>query len=166
MSDVVGVIHSAGGRFIKNEHGRWIEISDAAAREKVGALFRDCLHSQYKSSGKAKTARRRNRHSMELSPPSSPFLDQHMLHNTEVPMPVQPGETQGQFLSLYPDEACITGTSAELLNDYCCGGIGDDEFVEHDLTIAEDAILDPGSDEKDSSSPITRPWWLRDSLPL
>jgi hypothetical protein len=158
VSAVVEMIHSAGGRFIKNEHGRWIEISDAAAREKVGALFRDCLHSQYKSSGKAKTARRRDKQHMQISQPTSPSLDQQMLHDTEVPMQVQPGETQGQFLSVYPDVARVTGSSAELLNDYCCG-IGDDEFVKDDLPIAEDAILDPVSNEKHSSSAISRPWW-------
>ena len=59
VKEIVETIRSAGGSFVKFEKGEWYEVGDAAAREKVGALFRDCLHDQYRSSSKAKTARRR-----------------------------------------------------------------------------------------------------------
>lgn len=59
VSEVVQTIRSSGGAFAKFEKGAWWEVGDAVAREKVGALFRDCLHMQYRSSAKAKTARRR-----------------------------------------------------------------------------------------------------------
>jgi len=61
VSDVVETIRQAGGGFVKYDPGlsKWYEASDAVAREKTGAYFRDCLHMEYRSSAKAKTARRR-----------------------------------------------------------------------------------------------------------
>jgi len=61
VGEIVDIIRESGGGFVAKDKksGRWIEISDAMAREKVGALFRDFLHSQYRSSAKSKTARRR-----------------------------------------------------------------------------------------------------------
>ena len=38
---------------------RYYEVDDSVAREKIGGMLRDRLHSQYKSSSKAKTAKRR-----------------------------------------------------------------------------------------------------------
>jgi hypothetical protein len=45
--------------FVKHEQdGAWWEVDDAFAREKIGCLFRDRLHTQYRSSTKAKLARK------------------------------------------------------------------------------------------------------------
>jgi hypothetical protein len=49
------------GAFIKQEHGLWWEVDDSFARDKIGCLFRDCLHTQYRSSTKAKLARKKAR---------------------------------------------------------------------------------------------------------
>lgn len=59
VSEIVETIRNAGGCFARFENGTWYEVGDRIAREKVGAQFRDCLHMQYRSSTKAKTARRR-----------------------------------------------------------------------------------------------------------
>ena len=59
VTQIIGMIQSAGGGFVKYEKGRWYEVSDGMAREKVGALFRDCLHTQYRSAAKSKLARRK-----------------------------------------------------------------------------------------------------------
>jgi hypothetical protein len=59
VSDVLSIIKDAGGRFCKFQDGSWWEVSEGTAREKIGAHFRDCLHTQYRSSGKAKLARRK-----------------------------------------------------------------------------------------------------------
>lgn len=48
-----------GGAFVKYDEDTWWEVDDAFAREKIGCLFRDCLHTQYRSSTKAKLARRK-----------------------------------------------------------------------------------------------------------
>ncbi|CAJ1946034.1 unnamed protein product [Cylindrotheca closterium] len=45
--------------FVKLENGVWWEVDDAFAREKIGCMFRDTLHTQYRSSTKAKFARKK-----------------------------------------------------------------------------------------------------------
>jgi hypothetical protein len=55
------MIRQAGGHFCKCEKGTWFEVGDRCAREKVSAYFRDMLHTQYRSSAKAKTTLRRDR---------------------------------------------------------------------------------------------------------
>jgi hypothetical protein len=61
VSCIVGSIKQAAptGAFVKFEGGAWWEVEDGVAREKVGCLLRDSLHTQYRSSTKAKLARRR-----------------------------------------------------------------------------------------------------------
>jgi hypothetical protein len=56
------------GAFIKlEEDGRYWELEDGTAREKIGCMLRDCLHSQYSSSTKAKIERRRVNRINELN---------------------------------------------------------------------------------------------------
>jgi hypothetical protein len=57
--NIVTMIRQAGGHFCKCEEGIWFEVGDRCAREKVSAFFRDMLHTQYRSSAKAKSTRRR-----------------------------------------------------------------------------------------------------------
>jgi hypothetical protein len=45
--------------FVKEERGTWWEVDDAFAREKIGCIFRDSLFTKYRSSTKAKLARRK-----------------------------------------------------------------------------------------------------------
>jgi hypothetical protein len=59
--NIVTMIRQAGGHFCKYEKGAWFEVGDRSAREKVSAYFRDVLHTQYRSSSKAKTIIRRDR---------------------------------------------------------------------------------------------------------
>jgi hypothetical protein len=56
--DILTMIREAGGHFCKLEKGTWFEVGDRCARGKVSAYFRDMLHTQYRSSAKAKTSRR------------------------------------------------------------------------------------------------------------
>jgi hypothetical protein len=56
--DIITTIRQAGGHFCKHENGSWFEVGDHCARGKVSAFFRDMLHTQYRSSAKAKTTRR------------------------------------------------------------------------------------------------------------
>ena len=46
--------------FVKFENDRWYSVSDNVAREKVGGMLRERLSSQYKSSSKAKIAKRQS----------------------------------------------------------------------------------------------------------
>jgi hypothetical protein len=50
---------SPDGAFVKIEAGVWGEVDEGFAREKIGCMFRDYLHTQYRSSTKAKLAARR-----------------------------------------------------------------------------------------------------------
>jgi hypothetical protein len=59
--NIVTMIRQGGGQFCKYEKGAWFEVGDRCAREKVSTYFRDMLHTQYRSSAKAKTALRRTR---------------------------------------------------------------------------------------------------------
>jgi hypothetical protein len=63
VSRIVNMVKQAApeGNFVKLEHGRYWLVEDSLAREKVGCMFRDCLHTQYRSSTKAKLAQRRAR---------------------------------------------------------------------------------------------------------
>jgi hypothetical protein len=66
VSNIVATIRQAGGNFCKNEKGAWFDVGDHCAREKVSTLLRDLLHTQYRSSGKAKLAHRKAQ-KLELS---------------------------------------------------------------------------------------------------
>jgi len=54
-----------------NDCGGWVEVGDGVAREKIGQAFRDALHTQYRSSTKAKRKRRQNLHGSTCSSNSS-----------------------------------------------------------------------------------------------
>jgi hypothetical protein len=59
VSQILVVIRQAGGHFCKykRDTDTWFDVGDHHAREKVGALLRDLLHTQYRSSAKAKLGR-------------------------------------------------------------------------------------------------------------
>jgi hypothetical protein len=59
VSEIIEVIRQADGNFCKFTKGKWFEVADHHAREKVSSLMRDLLHTQYRSSAKAKIARRK-----------------------------------------------------------------------------------------------------------
>jgi hypothetical protein len=58
VSEIVAIVRQAGGNFCKYKKGEWYEVGDYYAREKVSSLLRDLLHTQYRSSAKAKISRR------------------------------------------------------------------------------------------------------------
>lgn len=59
IGKVKALCSHTGGAFVRQSQGRWYEVSDRVAREKVGYVFRDLLHDQYGSSSKSKIAKRR-----------------------------------------------------------------------------------------------------------
>ena len=61
VSSIVDSVRQASpnGGFVREEKGRWYEVGDHIAREKVGQCLRDSLHTKYKSSTKAKKRRRK-----------------------------------------------------------------------------------------------------------
>lgn len=68
---------SHGGGFVKKdlESGRWFEVSEAIAREKISQCFRDALNDRYKSSTTSKTLKRRQERINKMGPGDvSPIL--------------------------------------------------------------------------------------------
>ena len=63
LTEIVRMVREScpnGGAFVKKgDGGRWIELDDHGAREKVGYVLRDLLHDKYRSSSQSKTIRRR-----------------------------------------------------------------------------------------------------------
>jgi hypothetical protein len=61
VSSVVDAIRQEGGDFVRFRDDAWVRASDRHAKEKVGKMFRDSLHTKYRSSTKAKAKARRER---------------------------------------------------------------------------------------------------------
>jgi len=65
VSDIMQLVREScpeGGAFIKKDaSGRWHEVRDVIARERVASIFRDFLHDQYRSSSKSKVEKRREK---------------------------------------------------------------------------------------------------------
>jgi hypothetical protein len=74
VSEIITAIRQAGGNFCRHKRGIWFEVGDNYAREKVSALLRDLLHSQYRSSNKSKTAFRKAR-KQSLKPSGRTLVD-------------------------------------------------------------------------------------------
>lgn len=72
VSKIIDIVQDACpvGAFIKFEESHWWEVSDSIARERVGSLLRDLLHDNYKSSSKAKLARRKKRKEEQSTNPT------------------------------------------------------------------------------------------------
>ena len=59
VSTIISLIEEPeGGAFVKFGESTWWKVDEAYAREKIGNLFRDVLHTKYRSSSKAKQARK------------------------------------------------------------------------------------------------------------
>lgn len=74
VSDIVKLIRDScprGGAFVKRDaSGKWHEVKDVVARERVASIFRDFLHDQYRSSSKSKVAKRREKRVIQILKPS------------------------------------------------------------------------------------------------
>eukprot|EP00522_Entomoneis_paludosa_P013679 CAMPEP_0172442152 /NCGR_PEP_ID=MMETSP1065-20121228/2626_1 /TAXON_ID=265537 /ORGANISM="Amphiprora paludosa, Strain CCMP125" /LENGTH=465 /DNA_ID=CAMNT_0013191895 /DNA_START=87 /DNA_END=1484 /DNA_ORIENTATION=- len=72
VSHIIDQVRQASppGGFLREDEdapGVWFEVGDAVAREKIGQGFRDLLHTQYRSSTKAKKRRRHESVSSNVS---------------------------------------------------------------------------------------------------
>jgi hypothetical protein len=83
ISEITVVIRQAGGNFCKYKKGVWLEVGDLHAREKVGALLRDLLHTQYRSSTKAKVGRLTTQKNVKQKQNQNQLSDQKQLDDTQ-----------------------------------------------------------------------------------
>eukprot|EP00980_Cylindrotheca_fusiformis_P021047 scaffold8060_cov110-Cylindrotheca_fusiformis.AAC.5 len=91
VSKIVDSIREACpvGAFIRHEGGRWWEVDDVSAREKVGTMIRDLLSNKYRSSSKAKVARRKKR-KQDSSPTGTTSVVDSILELWSLDFPVDP----------------------------------------------------------------------------
>lgn len=67
VTRVYNIIQEAnplGGAFCKLEGSSWYNVGERSAREKIGCMFREFLHYEYKSSNKSKAERRKKAQKM------------------------------------------------------------------------------------------------------
>ncbi|KAL3939017.1 MAG: hypothetical protein SGBAC_006182 [Bacillariaceae sp.] len=93
VSSVVDWVREASpnGGFVKEINGMWYEVGDHLAREKVGQSLREQLHSQYKSSAKAKRARKKQQEAKQAQEMEQSFslLDQMVQANNNINQTMQ-----------------------------------------------------------------------------
>lgn len=65
VSEILEIMRSASPdphhAFVRHSNGSWFRVENLHAREKIGTVLRDTLHSQYSSSTKSKLAKRKQR---------------------------------------------------------------------------------------------------------
>jgi hypothetical protein len=108
VAEILVMVRHAGGKICKYQSGHWWEVAEAVAREKVGALMRDCLHTQYRSSTKAKVARRQAIREQNITPIMAPQDPPQPPHWQAPPQPQAPLERPASpqpqaVVSLSPD---------------------------------------------------------------
>ena len=118
VSKVIDAIRAGNpmGHFVKKEQGRYYEVGERTARERIGAMFRDNLHSKYKSSARAKVTARRE--SASSSAPAMPITtdsnDTKRRHSApDVPL-TPPSQPQPQSL---PVDLFFDGSQMALMED-------------------------------------------------
>jgi hypothetical protein len=111
VSEIIQVIRQAGGTFCTyDESGAWFEVKKQRARHKVGALLRDLLHTQYRSSAKAKRDRRW-KSEKQIQPPGQKRI-----------------EDTGDFNASSTTSSCEeTGDSHDSPTTTSCEGTGDSD---------------------------------------
>jgi hypothetical protein len=62
VSEIIKVILQTGGIFCSYERNAWFEVQGQRARCKVSTMLRDLLHTEYRSSAKAKAEAKRSRY--------------------------------------------------------------------------------------------------------
>jgi hypothetical protein len=87
VMDVVELIHESGGTFAKRHvNGEWYDIGYDAAREKVGALFRDALQKKHCIRAGRSSSPTSSSPSASSSRPGSPIVParpEPMFHNDD-----------------------------------------------------------------------------------
>ena len=86
VSKIIKLIRQEGG-FVRSIAGKWCDVGDRNAREKIGQAFRDSLHTKYKSSTKAKASMRRQRTSTSSTGSVSSLSDTESCSVTALPTP-------------------------------------------------------------------------------
>jgi hypothetical protein len=114
VSNVMKILRNACpvGSFVTLEKGRWWEVSDRTAREKVGTFFRDLCSPDYKSSSKNKIAQRkvnRKQSSSSLEESSEPLQLETAPKSAKIDVPTMP-EGPSSLHNLFAPNSRTAGT--------------------------------------------------------
>lgn len=100
VSQIIKTIRQEGG-FVRHVDGHWFDVGDRNAREKIGQIFRDGLHTKFKSSTKSKASMRRRRGSLMSLCSSGNSSSGEESANFEPlsiePLPFQPRPVESSF---------------------------------------------------------------------
>jgi hypothetical protein len=121
VSNVMKILSSACpvGSFVTLEKGRWWEVSDRTAREKVGTFFRDLCGPDYKSSSKSKIAQRKikRKQSISLEESSEPLPLEAAPKSAEINAPTMP-EGPSSLHNLFAPNSRTAGTAYPVLSPF------------------------------------------------
>lgn len=96
VSSIMSIVQETeGGLFVKHEEGEWWEVEDGYAREKIGYMLRDVLHTKYRSSTKAKEARKKITPRFSLRGDND--NDQHSSDNIDDVIVLEPQTQRNHF---------------------------------------------------------------------
>ena len=135
VSQILDMIESSGGGFVKKneKNGKWYEVSEAVAREKIGSQLRDCLHSQYKSSAKSKLARKAMmKKAREESSSASSLNSSDASSCGDAPRACSP--EHGMLLAAFPATTTPRTTSE---NERPCRRVTDTELISPEMFFEE-----------------------------
>lgn len=130
VSEIVDSVreHTPDGGFVKKFGGRYYEVGDSVAREKIGQCLRDQLHSKYKSSTKAKKDRRKELRAIkkeaELDQPMEPKRDSLANYASLIQPIVQPMDEKRDSFGKYafPPLPLEAQSSLAFLQDFANSG--------------------------------------------
>jgi hypothetical protein len=141
VSEIIDTIRrkSPDGGFVKQDSGKWYEVGDWSARERVGQSLRDLLHGQYRSSASSKK-RRREETNAKMSEDLDALIESNMYVSKRIKRLSDNIETQGSQASDLYLMIMMTKANSEILDQ-----LKQDEAIQKEVheigpTSADDSL--------------------------
>ena len=118
VSEIIDTIRgkSPGGGFVKQENGKWYEVGDWSAREKVSQSLRDLLHGHYRSSASSKK-RRREETNAKLSDDLNVLIESNEFVSNKIKKLSKSIETEGSKVSDLSLMVMMTQANSDILDE-------------------------------------------------
>lgn len=149
VSEIIDIIRrkSPDGGFVKLNGGRWFEVGDWIAKERVGQSLRDLLHGQYRSSASSKKRRRERANAKKNDGLDLDVLiDLNMYASKRIKKKSDSIEIEGSGLTDMHLMDMMTKVNSEILND-----LKQDKTVQKQLG---ERSTTPDDDEKNQSNNV------------
>lgn len=117
VSEIIDTIrrNSPNGGFVKLDNGKWYEVGDYIARERVGQSLRDLLKGQYRSSASSKK-RRREETNAKMSDNLNVFIESNAFVSKRIKMLSDCLETDGSKISDFGMISMMTRANLDILD--------------------------------------------------